>query len=94
MSTKRFTLIAVALMLTSLFAVTAMAADQLIEQSNNQLEYGSCPNFIDEDGDGICDNFADRSYKGLGNNFRGTGTCDWTGPDRIQERIRERSCQN
>ncbi|WP_407356818.1 hypothetical protein [Methanolobus sp. WCC5] len=94
MDTRRFTLIAVALMLVSLFAVTAMAADQIAEQSNDQLEDGSCPDFIDEDGDGICDNFADGAYKGLGNNCKGTGACDGTGPDRTQDRIRERSCQN
>ncbi|MDK2892804.1 hypothetical protein [Methanohalophilus sp.] len=71
MKIKTFSLIAVAFMLVSLLAVSAMAAGQ---------ERGAgMTSFIDADGDGICDNFADANGDRAYNNFideDGDGVCD------------------
>ena len=81
MNTKKLSLIAAALMLFSLFAVSAMAAygdykgmgDQDKDRDGSCdgaycLNDGICDNFVDEDGDGSCDNCPN------------DGVCDGTGP--------------
>ncbi|MBP2031155.1 hypothetical protein J2755_002103 [Methanohalophilus levihalophilus] len=60
MKIKTFSLIAVAFMLVSLLAVSAMAAGQ---------ERGAMNSFIDADGDGLCDNFVDANGDRSYNNF-------------------------
>lgn len=71
MNTRKLSLIAAALMLFSLFAVSAMAAYGGDDNGNGDMDRsrdGTCDNFVDEDGDGVCDNCLN------------DGVCDGTGP--------------
>lgn len=71
MKIRTFSVIAVAFMLVSLLAVSAMAAGQ---------EKGAGMNsFIDADGDDVCDNFIDADGDGVNDNFLdadGDSVCD------------------
>ncbi|TQD27625.1 hypothetical protein [Methanolobus vulcani] len=92
MNTRKLSLIAAALMLFSLFAVSAMAAygGDNNNENGDRLRDGSCDNFVDEDGDGICDNCPTE------------GICDGTGPHGVgngqgegkgdMDRLRNGSC--
>jgi hypothetical protein len=103
MNTKKLSLIAAALMLFSLFAVSAMAADQDRTKLQQKLQDESCTTLIvDNDGDGICDNFVDEDGDGLCDNCQYDGVCDGTGPhgagngqgvgDGDKDRLRDGSC--
>ncbi|WMW25495.1 hypothetical protein RE474_01895 [Methanolobus sediminis] len=81
MNTRKLSLIAAALMLFSLFAVSAMAADQDRTKVQQKLQDGSCTTLIvDSNGDGICDNFVDEDGDGVCDNCPNGGDCDGTGP--------------
>ncbi|MDK2946999.1 hypothetical protein SAMN04488589_0178 [Methanolobus vulcani] len=102
MNTRKLSLIAAALMLFSLFAVSAMAAYGDHGQNGNGdgtcLYDGDCPN------DGICDNFVDEDGDGVCDNCPNGGICDGTGPHGVgnsqgegkgdMDRSRDGSCND
>lgn len=95
MKIKTFSVIAVAFMLVSLLAVSAMAAGQERGAGMNSFidtdADGVCDNFID--GDGACDNFIDEDGDGINDNSLrlGHGYRDGNG-DKKQERKGDRTC--
>jgi hypothetical protein len=87
MKIRTLTLVALAIMMVSMFTVTAMAKDQL--KTQDQLKDGTCldsTTFVDADGNGVCDNYADAICDG--SNCKGTGDRDGN-----QDRARDGSCQ-
>ncbi|WP_321430853.1 hypothetical protein [uncultured Methanolobus sp.] len=89
MNIRKVSLIAAALMLFSLFAVSAMAADQQRDRDQDCTEapefapmykYGQTTDGVTANGDGICDNFVDEDGDGICDNCPNDGVCDGTGP--------------
>jgi hypothetical protein len=89
MNTRKLSLIASALVLFSLFAVSAMAADQQRDRDQDCTEapefapmykYGQTTDGVTANGDGICDNFVDEDGDGICDNCPNDGVCDGTGP--------------
>ena len=95
MNTRKLSLIAAALVLFSLFAVSAMAADQ---QRDRDQDLTNAPDFapmkqtragvnaditateVAFNSDGTCDNFVDEDGDGICDNCPNDGICDGTGP--------------
>lgn len=76
MKLKTISLVAVAIMMVSLFAVTAMAANGNGDMQKDQDRLKDCTLVVDTDGDGICDNFVDEDGDKVCDNCIGTGDCD------------------
>lgn len=104
MKIRTIAIVAVAVMMVSMFTMTAMAADQ--DRIRQHLNDGSCTtSIVDSDGDGVCDNFVDADGDGVCDNCQGTGDCDGDqlqdgscdndcdgdGPDRLRDK--DGSCQ-
>lgn len=92
MKIRVFTLVAVAIMMISLFTVSAMAADQTRDRFVDNDGDGVCDNFVDNDGDGICDN-CQGDGDGVCDNFvdnDGDGICDNCDGDGDQKQERKR----
>ncbi|MBP1910377.1 hypothetical protein [Methanolobus bombayensis] len=89
MNTRKLSLIAAALVLFSLFAVSAMAADQQRDRDQDctnapelapMWKHGQTTDGVTVNGDGICDNFVDEDGDGVCDNCQNDGVCDGTGP--------------
>ncbi|MDA0524429.1 hypothetical protein [Methanococcoides alaskense] len=97
MKIRTFSAIAVAFMLVSLLAVSAMAVGQERGAGMNSFidadGDGVCDNLIDADGDDVCDNFIDEDGDGINDNSLGLGhgSRDGNG-DKKQERRGDRTC--
>ncbi len=85
MKIRTFSVIAVAVMLVSLLAVSAMAVGQERGADMNSI--------IDADGDSVCDNFIDEDGDGINDNALrlGHGYRDGNGYQK-QDRIGNRLC--